>query len=251
MNGSSNSILVIGGGAAGCAAAAELSRRGAACTLVEAAERLGGLAGSHCCKSTERCERCDACLPIDVRRDVLNAAEVTIRTSSRIVDARMDDGVAIIDGPGGVKEMRFGSVIVATGATPFDPALDPRLGHGSVPGVLSALKVDRGVRDGTFDLPDGASLAVIQCVGSRDAGRGAPYCSKVCCKYAYQLARHLQASRPGLDVTFFHMDWRPLDGDIQALSRWEASGTSVVRSRPAEVVERDGRPAVRYVDGAD
>ena len=209
MKGSPNSVLIIGGGAAGCAAAAELSRRGASCTIVEAADRLGGLAGSHCCKSTERCQRCDACLPVDVRRDALSSDRVAVMTSSRIADIRMDDGAAVIAGPDGIEEVSFGSIIVSVGATPFDPALDPRLGHGSVPGVMSALEVDRRVRDGTFELPDGARLAVVQCVGSRDAGRGAAYCSKVCCKYAYQLARHLQTSRPGLDITFFHMDWRP------------------------------------------
>lgn len=251
MKGSPNSVLIIGGGAAGCAAAAELSRRGASCTIVEAADRLGGLAGSHCCKSTERCQRCDACLPVDVRRDALSSDRVAVMTSSRIADIRMDDGAAVIAGPDGIEEVSFGSIIVSVGATPFDPALDPRLGHGSVPGVMSALEVDRRVRDGTFELPDGARLAVVQCVGSRDAGRGAAYCSKVCCKYAYQLARHLQTSRPGLDITFFHMDWRPLDGELHALSRWGSSGASVIRSRPAEVVERDGRPVVRYADADD
>ena len=213
MKGSSNSVLIIGGGAAGCAAAAELSRRGVPSTIVEAADRLGGLAGSHCCKSTERCERCDACLPMDVRRDALNAADVTVMTSSLVVDARMDDGLVVsISGPGGREEARFGSVIVAIGAMPFDPALDPRLGYGSVPGVLSSLEVDQRVRDGTFIVPGGTRIAVILCVGSRDVRRGAPYCSKVCCKYGYQLARHLQTARPGLDVTFLYMDWRPLDG---------------------------------------
>lgn len=252
MKGSSNSVLIIGGGAAGCAAAAELSRRGVPSTIVEAADRLGGLAGSHCCKSTERCERCDACLPIDVRRDALNAADVTVMTSSLVVDARTDDGLVVsISGPGGRGEARFGSAIVAIGAMPFDPTLDPRLGYGSVPGVLSSLEVDRRVRDGTFIVPGGTRIAVILCVGSRDVRRGAPYCSKVCCKYGYQLARHLQAAQPGLDVTFFYMDWRPLDGDLGALSRWGASGASVIRSRPAEIVERNGGPAVRYAVPSD
>ncbi len=251
MKGSDNDVLIIGGGAAGCAAASELSHRGLRSVIVETADKLGGLAGSHCCKSTEHCERCDACLPIDVRRDALNATDVTVMTNSRIVDARTDDGIVVgIARPGGTEQMHFRSAIVAIGALPFDPALDPRLGYGSVPGVLSSLDVDRGVRDGTFNIADGASIAVIQCVGSRDANRGAPYCSKVCCKYAYQLARHLQSAL-SLDITFFHMDWRPLDGDLEALSRWKASGASVIRSRPAEVVERNGRPAVRYADPVD
>jgi heterodisulfide reductase subunit A len=247
---SGDGVLIIGGGAAGCAAAAELSRHGIPSTIVEASERLGGLAGSHCCKSTDRCERCDACAPIDVRREVLNSANVTVLTSSRVFAAE-EDGAGLlvrISRPEGVAEMRFDSVIVAIGATPFDPALDSRLGHGSVPGVLSSLEVDRAVREGSFHIPDGSSLAVVLCVGSRDVVRGAPYCSKACCKYAYHLTRHLQSANDGLAVTFFYMDWRPLDGDLSALCRWGMAGTRTVRSRPAEIVERDGRPVVRYAD---
>ncbi|HPP45798.1 MAG TPA: FAD-dependent oxidoreductase, partial [Methanomassiliicoccaceae archaeon] len=121
MKSSGDGVLIIGGGAAGCAAAAELSRHGIPSTIVEASERLGGLAGSHCCKSTDRCERCDACAPIDVRREVLNSANVTVLTSSRVFAAE-EDGAGLlvrISRPEGVAEMRFDSVIVAIGATPF------------------------------------------------------------------------------------------------------------------------------------
>ncbi len=249
----SNSVLVIGGGAAGCAAAAELSRRGTAVTIIEAADRLGGLAALHCCKSTSRCERCDACLPRDIEREVRGASAARVLTSSNVIDAMTDDdGVLVrMATPDGEVEERFGVVIVSIGAPPFDPSLDPRLGYGTVKGVLSSLDVDRAVRAGTFSVPDEAAVAVVQCVGSRDARHGAPYCSKACCKYALKLARHLQTSRPRMAITFFHMDWRPLDGDLSALSRWEADGATVIRSRPAEVFQKDGRPAVRYADPAD
>ena len=150
----SNSVLVIGGGAAGCAAAAELSRRGTAVTIIEAADRLGGLAALHCCKSTSRCERCDACLPRDFEREVRGASAARVLTSSNVIDAMTDDdGVLVrMATPDGEVEERFGVVIVSIGAPPFDPSLDPRLGCGTVKGVLSSLDVDRAVRAGTFSV---------------------------------------------------------------------------------------------------
>lgn len=246
-------VLVIGGGAAGCAAASELSRRGAAVTVVESAERLGGLAATHCCKSTDRCERCDACLPYDIQRRVRAAEAITVLTSSNLIDAEVNgNGVMVrISTPRGEVNGRFGAVIVSIGAPAFDPSLDPRLGYGTVNGVLSSLDIDRSVRAGTFTVPDGTAMAIVQCVGSRDEKHGAPYCSKACCKYALKLARHLQTTWTDLDITYFHMDWRPLDGDLSALSRWEGDGTRVVRSRPAEILEKEGRPLVRYADPAD
>jgi heterodisulfide reductase subunit A len=90
-------------------------------------------------------------------------------------------------------------------------------------------------------------MAIIQCVGSRDVGRGVPYCSKACCKYAYRLGRHLRSLYPELRVTFFFMDWRPLEDGKNALEEWAARDDKVrvVRSRPAEVLPGI-RPAVRY-----
>lgn len=252
MDRSSDPVLVIGGGAAGCAAALELSRRGTSAVVVEAADRLGGLAEVHSCKSTSRCERCEACLPRDIRRKVQGEGAVTVRTSSRLLSVERQGSrfAAVIAGPGGTREERFGAVIVAIGPTAFDPALDRRLGYGTVRDVLSSVEVDRAVREGRLIVPSTGrsprSLAMVQCVGSRDVRRGAAYCSKVCCKYAHRLARHLQHHDPELRVTMFYQEWRPLDGDLGALARWEREGGRAVRARPAEIVERDGRPVVRW-----
>jgi len=254
---SPGSVLVIGGGAAGCAAALELSRRGIPALVVEAADRLGGLAEVHGCKSTSRCERCDACLPRDVRRKVLAEGTVRVMTSSRVTDVSRegDDLVVTVAGPHGVARERFGAIVVAIGPMAFDPSLDPRLGYGMVTDVLSSVEVDRAVRSGRLMVPSTgrrpSSLAIVQCVGSRDDRHGAPYCSKACCKYAYRLARHLQHSDPDLQVTMFYLDWRPLDGDLEALVRWEREGGRAIRARPAEIVERDGRPVVRYAGPGD
>ncbi len=79
-----------------------------------------------------------------------------------------------------------------------------------------------------------------------------PYCSKACCKYAYKLGRHLRGLYPELDLTFFFMDWRPLEDAKNALEEWASQDEKVrvVRSRPSEVLPGD-RPVVRYAPPGD
>jgi heterodisulfide reductase subunit A2 len=88
-------------------------------------------------------------------------------------------------------------------------------------------------------------------VGSRDEKRGVDYCSKICCKYSYGLARLLRALHPELDITIFFMDWRPYDLKGDDLLAWSLRDDhlKLVRGRPAEIIpSEEGKPAVRFVD---
>jgi len=158
-------------------------------------------------------------------------------------------------GPDGC-EIMADAIIVAVGNDPFDAKDDPRLGYGHVKGVITGLDAEMELnRCGSLDrFCEGRprSVAFIQCVGSR--GRpGTAQCSKVCCKYSMKLAQSLRASDAGLDVTFFMMDWRryAAEDSITDLARSDPKIT-ILRSRPAEVVQGEGgRPAVRYAMATD
>ena len=87
-------------------------------------------------------------------------------------------------------------------------------------------------------------MAIIQCVGSRDVRRGAPYCSKACCKYAYKLGRQLRSLYPELKLTFFLHGLEAAGGSPGR--RWgnglpEDDKVRIVRSRPSEVLPGTGR----------
>ncbi|MBA7609278.1 tRNA 5-methylaminomethyl-2-thiouridine biosynthesis bifunctional protein MnmC [subsurface metagenome] len=56
------SIVVIGGGIAGVTSALELANSGSTVYLIEKEARIGGQAASFCCKATEVCTKCSACL---------------------------------------------------------------------------------------------------------------------------------------------------------------------------------------------
>jgi heterodisulfide reductase subunit A len=156
----------------------------------------------------------------------------------------------------GVSEIMADAIIVATGSDTFDAGTDPRLGYGTVDGVITGLDAESEInRKGSLDrLCNGRppkSVAFIQCVGSR--GRvGSEQCSKVCCKYAMKLAQSLRAADAAVDMTFFLMDWRryAAEDSIVDLARSDPHLT-LLRSRPAEVVKGEKGPMVRYALATD
>lgn len=241
------------------AAAHELSRRGVASAIVEKEPRLGGLPSQLACKGSPRCVRCDACYPRDLLAAVRASPLVRPLVGARLlsISGGPGDYIATIRTAGADEDLHTGAVIVATGAAPFDVDRDPRLHHGDCPGVMTSLEVERAlVGKGRLlvpGIPDPPQdMAVVQCVGSRDLARGVPYCSKACCKYAFKLGQHLRSIYPELRLTFFYMDWRPLEDGPRALAEWAASDPLVklVRSRPAEVLPGP-RPMVRYAASGD
>ncbi len=255
--------MILGGGVAGLSAAVELSRRGLASTIVEHEPRPGGRAGEFCCKAVDACARCGACRLGDLLAEVAARPEITLHTAALVAGAAQENGRWSVDlapspageagpGPGAPLAERCsltaGAVILAVGGQVFDPAMKSRFGHGRVPGVHSALELEAMLAQGAIG-PKALSpgkVAFIQCVGSRDAAGGRPWCSRVCCGYALRMARVIQAKLPGIEVTFFHMD-------VQDYGRaWEAELPALreqmrfVRAMPGEVTSGAEGPQVLY-----
>lgn len=130
---------------------------------------------------------------------------------------------AISSGPSAVSELRLkaDALLLATGHQPFDAARKIRLGHGRFPGVLTGAEAEELLT--RQESLGGASVAFVQCVGSRDPKEGNNYCSAVCCAYALRLARLLRHRDPGTEVTVYYIDlqnfdkaFTPLRGELQA-----------------------------------
>jgi heterodisulfide reductase subunit A len=113
--------------------------------------------------------------------------------------------------------LEVGSVILAPGFKIFDARQKPEYGYGRYPNVLTSLEFERmlsatGPTLAHIKRPsDGADpekIAWIQCVGSRDAARGRPYCSSVCCMYATKQAIIAQEHDAKIQPTIFFIDLR-------------------------------------------
>ncbi len=143
-------------------------------------------------------------------------------------------------------ELEVGSIIVATGFDSFDPTVIPEYGYGAYPNVITAMELERldnsaGPTVGRLIRPsDGRepkSMAIIQCVGSRDQ-RFNEYCSGFCCMYAIKNATLLKQMIPDMDISIFYMDIRtPSKGYEEFYNRAREAGIRFIHGRPSQITE--------------
>jgi heterodisulfide reductase subunit A len=153
-----------------------------------------------------------------------------------------------------------GSIVVATGAEPFDPCAREEYGFGRYDNVYTSLQLERmlsasGPYMGQVRLSDGKaprSVAFINCVGSRDHRVGQEYCSKICCMYGMKEALLVKEHEPETDVTIFYMDIRASGKGYEEFYRklrYDEKLVNFIRARPAEIIENaDKTLIVKYED---
>ena len=139
-----------------------------------------------------------------------------------------------------------GSIVVATGFDHFDPSVIPEYGYGRFDNVITAMEMERlnnsaGPTGGNLIRPsDGEnpkSLAIINCVGSRDK-RFNPWCSNFCCMYGIKNAVLLKQSYPDMEITIHYIDIRtPLKGYEEFYNRAREMGIHFIQGRPSLITE--------------
>jgi heterodisulfide reductase subunit A len=141
------------------------------------------------------------------------------------------------------RRLEVGAVVLATGARPFDPAIQSEYSYGRLPGVLTNLEFERlvcatGPTQGNLLTPAGQPvkrLAFIQCVGSRDR-RFLPYCSGYCCTAAIKQAMLTLEHEPDAEVTIFFNDIRTSGKGFEELYlRAQAAGVRFTKGLPGRI----------------
>ncbi len=154
-----------------------------------------------------------------------------------------------------IVEFEVGSVILATGYQLFDPSIGPQWGYGQYDNVITGIQFERmtnasGPTGGEILLKDGSrpkSVAILHCIGSRDKNYY-EHCSRVCCMSSVKFA-HLVKEKTGADVYEFYIDMRTFGKQYEEFyNRVQEEGVNFIRGKGAEVVEVDGRLAVRAED---
>jgi len=160
-----------------------------------------------------------------------------------------------------LKQIKVGSIIVATGFAAFDARRIPQYGYGTYPNVYTALEVERlvnasGPTGGEVVLRDGRhprAIGIIHCVGSRDKKTNR-WCSRVCCMYSLKLA-HLLKEHSGAEVYNFYMDIRTAGKSYEEFyDKLLEEGVHFVRGRVGEVTdwamtpEEEGKLVIRVED---
>jgi heterodisulfide reductase subunit A2 len=153
---------------------------------------------------------------------------------------------------------RVGTIIVATGMEPYDPAPLDEYGYTRYLNVVTSLELERLMNAGgptqgevvrVTDRAVPKSVAFIQCVGSRSQKRGAPYCSNICCMNTVKATLQLKEHHPDLDVKVFYIDIRAFGKGFEELfRRSKGLGVRYVRGLPGSIKETDDHRLVLTVE---
>lgn len=237
-------VLIIGGGIAGITVALELAQLEIPLLLIEKNSSIGGLASTFCCKASESCNKCFACV-VDKRISEMNQkrniqllthTEISgIRRNGKKFEVTLKQGRERID-------LRVSAVVMAVGIDPYDATQKGEYGYGRYLDVITAKDLDEMLRNqGKLVRPSNgecpARIAFFQCVGSRDDSIGNLYCSQVCCAYALRLIKAIRYQYPKVEVNFFYMDIQPAGSSFESFlkSCREDRGIRFIRSLPSKI----------------
>jgi len=237
-------VLIIGGGISGMTVALELAQSGIPSTLIEKEPSLGGLSASFCCKASESCNKCFACV-VDKRiSEIHQRQDISILTQTEVIGVKGNWGnhqVSLIKGKKKI-DLKVSAVVIAAGINPFDASQKVEYGYGRFKNVITAKDLDEMLRfRGALSRPsDGKipkTVAFFQCVGSRDESIGNLYCSQVCCAYALRLIKAIRYQYPEVKATFLYMDIQPAGASFQQflVSCREDKAIRLIRSLPSKV----------------
>jgi len=156
------------------------------------------------------------------------------------------------------REVKVGTVVLASGFEPTDDPVLARYGYGTYDNVIDGLQFERmssaaGPTGGRIVTKDGRipqSVVFLHCIASRD-DHAHEYCSRVCCMYGTKQA-HLAKEKTGGQVYQFYIDMRTGGKTYEEFyKRMQHEGIYYVRGKVAEVVpdpEGSGKLLVRGED---
>lgn len=161
-----------------------------------------------------------------------------------------------LDKTGTIEESQTDALVMATGFKPFDPRQKP-YGYGIFPNVVTNLDLEKQLRkSGRLARPSDqaapASVAFVQCVGSRDAKLDHLWCSRVCCGSALRMAKLLKARQPDIEITVFYIDIQRFGRDFESFYHSACREFRFQRSIPGDIFENtDHSLKVTCVDDND
>ncbi|MDA8306811.1 MAG: FAD-dependent oxidoreductase [Deltaproteobacteria bacterium] len=231
--------LVIGGGISGMTAALAIADHGFHVDMIEKDVDPGGLVRSlyRTIEGTETSGLIEKLIS-DVRANT----NISVHTEAEVVDSKPYEGLSFLTTiktkDGGEKRLDHGVTILATGGK---EATTREYCYGMSESVITLheLEAHLGKSAGAAEPP--GSVAMIQCVGSREEGRN--YCSRVCCSSALKNALRLKKENPKADLFIFYRDIMTY-GFLEAYyTKARQEGIIFIRYSP------EAKPDVSIADG--
>lgn len=236
-------VLVIGGGAAGMTSALDLAAQGVEVFLVEKAADIGGRAAEYCCKATDECNRCAACLVLQQKEKVAQEPLIQVLSNASIKEFTKNGNgyTATVTGTEQDLVLEFQAVIVATGFDPYNLGRRSEFAYGLEKNVISGLDLEKALKEkGSLKAafgPDINKIGFVQCVGSRDLSIGNGYCSRVCCMYAAKLAKLIRSELPEVELDIFYMDFQSFGKGFADFNKElrESDNVKFIRAIPSKI----------------
>ena len=136
------------------------------------------------------------------------------------------------------REIEHGVVILATARRNYKPH---SFGYGKSDKVMTQLELSGRLARKEINLPEKATIVMIQCVEQRTADR--PYCSRVCCTTAVKNALLLRERYPKARIVVLYREMRTYGFREAAYKEARDKGVLFVRydvDRPPVVSEGGG-----------
>lgn len=86
-------VVILGGGIAGITAALELTKLGHSVALIEKSPFFGGHAAHFCCKATDTCQKCGACLVDQRLRELFLEPHITLYPHTELTHSYRQNGL--------------------------------------------------------------------------------------------------------------------------------------------------------------
>jgi len=194
--------LIIGGGLAGLTAAQTLAEQGFPSVVVEMSPELGG--NARMLFYTEEGANPSAYVQ-GLIEGIKGNPLISVYRNAEVVATRGSNGnfTSTISVRGESVEVSHGVAIVATGAKEYQPT---EYLYGQHPRVVTQREFEAMLVLEPARVQSLKTVAVIQCVGSREPGR--PYCSRICCTAAMKNSIKLKEINPKAHVAVLYRDIR-------------------------------------------
>lgn len=234
-------VVVIGGGIAGAESAYLLAQMGCEVVLIEKTNRIGG----HVLDWYKLFPASEPAANItDDLENRLKNSHVTVMKNSVVTEVTRNKDVFYVQ-----TSTRYSfvvnAVVIATGFNLFDARRKEEYGYKVYDNVITSAELEtKFVRESKFlttnkTVPE--RIAMVHCVGSRDAKMGNCHCSKVCCVTAVKQAISLRQKLPNTEIFCFYMDLRMFGRSFEELYReaQEVYNIQFIRGRVSEVSENN------------
>ena len=141
-------VLIIGGGISGIVCALELNRLGVPVALIEKEASLGGLAARFCCKASETCNKCFACVVDRKLKEIGEQSQIPQFTGAEITKVAGGPGsykVSLTKG-GKISELEAAAIVVAAGIDPYEASGKGEYGYGVIKNVVTSRDLEEMLR---------------------------------------------------------------------------------------------------------